>query len=340
MKILNGISPVSLQSTRDLTRELNRLGHKADNVIFRSNPLLNSVEDQCLNIDLKRYHLYPIYFLKVSFFFLQSILKYDVFHLHFAHSLLPYNLDLPILKAIGKKIFMEYHGTDIRYMINKIENDQLVRIEDSELKQKSIRKQKRIYKYLDGIFLHDRELVCNLYDPSGKLNLLPLRIDLSNFNSKVSHSNERLMIVHAPSKRAVKGSDLIDKIINDLKKDYDIDYVVIGNMNHKQALQVYEKADIIIDQMIIGAYGMLSIEGMALGKTVVCYVAEDNMYDQSNPICNTTIKGLRDCLVRLIEDSNLRAEYSLNGKKYVEKFHCSKKVALMALQHYGNDKGV
>ena len=340
MRILNGISPVSLQSTRDLTNEFNELGYLAESVVYRSNPLLNKLEDKNLNIDLKKYYLYPVYFIKVLFFFVSSLYKYDVFHFHFGHTLLPFNLDVPILKLFRKKVFMEYHGSDIRYKLNKIQSDKIVHTEDEFLKKKSIRRQKRIYKFLDAIFLHDNELINNLYDPLNKLHMLPLRIDLDRLKYDKIQSNNRVTIVHAPSKRAIKGSEYIESAINELKKDFDIDYLMINNMNYNQAISIYRKADIIIDQMIIGTYGMLSVEGMALGKCVVCYIEDGNLFDDSNPICNTSITGLKDSLARLIENEETRNEYSESGMKYVQKYHNSKKVARLALEYYKQNKEV
>ena len=43
-----------------------------------------------------------------------ALLRYNVFHLYFGVSLLPFNLDLPILKLFGKKVVMTYCGSDIR----------------------------------------------------------------------------------------------------------------------------------------------------------------------------------------------------------------------------------
>ena len=339
MRIINGISPVSLQSTRDLTNELVKLGHKADSVVYKSNALLNNLEDKNLNINLGCYHMYPIYFFRVLRFFIVSLFKYDVFHFHFAYSLLPYNLDLPILKFFGKQIFMEYHGTDIRYKINEINNGHIIKNNNTKYKKKSFKRQKRIKKFVDGIFVHDNELKSNLVDQCSKTYLLPLRIDLSRFKN-IEVRNERLVILHAPSKRTVKGSEYIEHIINDIRIHYDIEYIMINNMNYNEAISNYEKADIIIDQMIIGAYGMLSIEGMALGKCVVCYLEEGNLFDDSNPLCNTKISDLKSCLIRLIEDPDLRKQYGINGRKYVENYHSSDKVAKLALNYYKNCKGV
>ena len=47
--------------------------------------------------------------------------KYDIFHFYVGKNLLPYGLDLPILKMIGKKTIMTYCGTESR-LISYVES--------------------------------------------------------------------------------------------------------------------------------------------------------------------------------------------------------------------------
>ena len=62
--------------------------------------------------DLKsKYHR----FLKRLCYSLKFFLQHDVFIFMFGGSLLPHNLDLPILKLFHKKTLMWFHGSDIRH---------------------------------------------------------------------------------------------------------------------------------------------------------------------------------------------------------------------------------
>ena len=45
--------------------------------------------------------------------FLRVVNSFDIYHFHFAETLLPLFFDLPILKLLGKKIVFEYHGSEI-----------------------------------------------------------------------------------------------------------------------------------------------------------------------------------------------------------------------------------
>ena len=52
-------------------------------------------------------------------FLLSMFRKYNVFHFYFGSTLLPYNLDAPFYKLFGKKVVMEYLGTDIDLWLGK-----------------------------------------------------------------------------------------------------------------------------------------------------------------------------------------------------------------------------
>lgn len=74
------------------------------------------------------------------------------------------------------------------------------------------------------------------------------------------------------SNKAKKGTEYIIKAVNELKNEgYKVNLILIENMPHKKVIEYYKNSDIVIDQLLIGWYGMVSIEGMALGKPVCIY---------------------------------------------------------------------
>jgi glycosyltransferase involved in cell wall biosynthesis len=77
-----------------LAKEQRRRGHGADHIAFPENySIINRIR--------KFVTLY------------RMIPKYDRVHFHYSTGL-PFGLDLPIWKAIGKNVIMHYHGSDIR----------------------------------------------------------------------------------------------------------------------------------------------------------------------------------------------------------------------------------
>ena len=53
------------------------------------------------------------------------------------------------------------------------------------------------------------------------------------------------------------------------------DFKLLRALPHAEAQRVYAQADIIIDQILIGATGVLTLEAWALGKPVVVNLRPD-----------------------------------------------------------------
>jgi len=88
---------------------------------------------------------------------------------------------------------------------------------------------------------------------------------------------ERLVFAHAPSNRAVKGTDLILAAFEELAREgYQFDVDLIEGVDNAEALRRYREADVVIDQLYAGWYGGVALEAMALGKPVVAYLRESD----------------------------------------------------------------
>jgi hypothetical protein len=90
--------------------------------------------------------------------------------------------------------------------------------------------------------------------------------------------NRRPRIVHAPTNRRIKGTRFVVKTVEKLRREgFEFDFALVENVKHEDAMREYEKADIVVDQLLIGWYGGLAVEVMAMGKCVVCYLREEDL---------------------------------------------------------------
>ena len=79
MKILHGTSAVSIKSTRYLCDALNKMGHRADILIYFNHPFASDLADYNLMFVREKYLFYPIYFFKALKMFFFSMKKYDLY---------------------------------------------------------------------------------------------------------------------------------------------------------------------------------------------------------------------------------------------------------------------
>jgi hypothetical protein len=86
------------------------------------------------------------------------------------------------------------------------------------------------------------------------------------------------LVVHAPSNRSAKGTQQIIDAISRLKTEgISCELVLVENTSNVEAMGIYKRADLIVDQLLAGWYGGFAVEAMALGKPVVCYIREEDL---------------------------------------------------------------
>lgn len=190
-------------------------------------------------------------------------------------------VELLLLKFFRKPIFMHYQGDDARqgnYSLKNFEYSIASQVDDSyynaasdTFKQKSIR---RMAMFCSKIYALNPDL---LHVLPGCAEFLPYsHIDLSEWTPVYpTRSNHPLRIGHAPSHRAVKGTNLIIDALNSLKeKGFSFELVLIEGLSNSEARKKYETVDVLVDQLFAGWYGGLAVEAMALGKPVLVYLRE------------------------------------------------------------------
>lgn len=151
-----------------------------------------------------------------------------------------------------------------------------------------------------------------------------------------------LKIVHAPTNRRVKGTDLIVDALSSLKDEgLSFELILVEGLSQAEARKCYEQADILIDQLFAGWYGGLAVELMALGKPVLVYLREEDLRfipdEMRNdlPFIRVTPSSVKDCLRDVISmPRDQLVEIAKRSRAYVEKWHSPEKIAGMISQDY------
>lgn len=275
---------------------------------------------------------------RIESFFSAAVRKYQVFHFNFGASLLhqfpsEIHADFEQLKASGKAIFVTYQGCDARdkYLsIRELEVNMCAGCDYyscderfNKFKRDSIRK---VMNYADGIYFLNPDLARSIgagkFQPYASVDakmLLP--------EPFVDKMPQDIIIAHAPTSRALKGTVYIESVLEKLKQKYNCKTLFIEGLPHADALAQYRKADIVIDQILAGWYGALAVECMALGKPTVAYIRESDLgvvpeeMRQDMGIFNANQFNLFERLSLLIESGELRKEWGVRARNFVLKHH-------------------
>ena len=233
----------------------------------------------------------------------------------------------PLLKKKGKKIICIHVGTDVRhisafkqqYNIDTSTWEQDFHSDPLESKMQRVR-----YHELHA------DMIYSLPDQAG-LSLrgynhfrIPLRKD-KNILFNIPARKEPL-IIHAPSRCGIKGTEIINKTIARLKQEgYKLEYRFIQNMPNEQLLKLLSEADILCDELYLHGPAMLSAEAMAAGCAVATRCL--NVVPFQPPVCAITPENIYEQLKLLITDIDYRVGLAQAGKRFVDDFNDPVKIA-------------
>lgn len=135
------------------------------------------------------------------------------------------------------------------------------------------------------------------------------------------------LIVHAPSQSGIKGSDVIDAVVTRLVGEGLVRYERLESVSHDAVRAAYRRADIMIDSLRTGGYGVAACEAMAAGRVVVSHVATDyrdhlrEHHGLELPIVHADPTSLEQVLRGLVDDRAVARAIAVNGPAYVSALH-------------------
>jgi O-antigen/teichoic acid export membrane protein len=223
----------------------------------------------------------------------------DLFHFTFGLTLVPQSLQFPLLRAFGKQSVMHYLGSDIRGKTPE-----------------ELAYGKKAGAEIVGSYDAIRWVP--------EATMIPPGVDLAAITPVPPSRRHRPIVVHAPSSRRRKGTDHVLRACEGL----DVELRIVEGLHHQEALALYRDADIVVDQLNAGWYGLFAIECMALGKPVVTFLHEpaiqrtEEAYGLRVPVVNASADTLPERLEELVAlGPDGRAEIGAASRAYVEHVH-------------------
>jgi glycosyltransferase involved in cell wall biosynthesis len=241
----------------------------------------------------------------------QLIPRTDIFHFYFGLTLVPQSLQFPILAALRKKSVFHYLGSDIRGKT------------PAELAFGKKAGAEIVGSY-DAI----------RWVPEA--HVIPPGIDLTRIEPTPPSDRARPVIVHAPSSRTKKGTEHVIAACDGL----DAELQIVEGLHHDEAFALYRDADIVVDQLYAGWYGLFAIECMALGKPVVTFLHDEAVRRTEEalgvevPLVSATAETLRERLRPLVADAAERRRIGAASRAYVERVHDVELIADRLLDVY------
>jgi glycosyltransferase involved in cell wall biosynthesis len=243
--------------------------------------------------------------------FLRLLPRTDVFHFYFGWTLVPRRLQWPILKATRKGSVLHFLGSDIRGK----SPEELAYARGADA---------RIVGSYDALrWVPDAHVV-------------PPGLDLRRYAPLPSEDLPRPVVLHAPSSRRRKGTEHVISACEGL----DVELDIVEGLRHDEARRHYERADIVVDQLNAGWYGIFALEAMALGKPVLSYLRDEAVQETERalgvevPIVRITEETLRDRIAELAGSPDERRRIGASSRAYVEQVHDANRGADRLIEIY------
>jgi len=275
---------------------------------------------------------------------MRDFLQYDIYIFMNCMSLLPGNLDYPILKRNGKIIISLFSGSEIRHsrsaadIWSAMDNDlpdvmsspddvtyTHDQMEGYKIAHRNIY-ERSIDKKIQNVCMAElfADVTLSVPEQSG-LQLKPYQAyvhAVDSYNIKpIIHGRKYPIVTHLPSNPAVKRSDLILRALDELSRE-GVKFTLIAKSGipHLEVMRLLSESDILIDQ-ISNFPALLSHEGMASGCAVLTGCHPLSMpiplEEVGCPAVHITIKTLKEQIRNIIKDREERCRVSKQGVEYI-----------------------
>lgn len=265
---------------------------------------------------------------------LRHVGQWDVYHFHFGRTLIPpHNFDLPLVKALGGKVVFHYHGCDVRNRAYMLEHH--ARATCTECDPFCIPERQRKILASARRFA-DAELIStpDLLDSAPHARHLPVAAEMSAYRFSPPEGPAKL-VVHAPTNRLIKGTRYVQAAFEALEPRFPgVRFLIAEKLPWKDLVALLAQADVVVDQLFMGWYGMVAVEAMALGKPVLCFIRPDfepQLHDC--PIVRCTREDLVESLSRILAGDE-RGAIGERGRAYVEREHAAPVIATRLVELY------
>ena len=248
--------------------------------------------------------------------------RHDVFHFHFGRTLIPpHNLDLPLYRALGKKLVFHYHGCDVRSRKHMLATHAWSTCTECEpfcipKRQDRILREARQYANAELVSTPD------LLESVPTAQQIHVAAWLPDYEPRPFREVPKL-VLHAPTNRLIKGTSHIEAAFAKLRPRFPgIEFRTVEKLPWTRLRDALAECDVFVDQVFMGWYGMVSVEAMALARPALAYLRpEFEPRAQGCPLVRITVDTLADDLAAVLSDTPRRRELGEAGRAWVEREH-------------------
>jgi hypothetical protein len=238
------------------------------------------------------------------------------------------------------------HGTDIRLPSRHRERTEWSPYRDPQLYLERLERLASQHRTMmerseRPLFVSTPDLLADL--PSA--HWCPVAVDPANWVTDRLRHDGPLRVLHAPTSALLKGTDLIEPLLQSLHAQKVIEYRAVRGVPSAQMPALLAQTDVVLDQFRLGSYGVAACEAMAAGRVVVGHVMADvrdvveRTTNRELPIVEATPESLESILISIAHDATYLAKAEHEGPTFVSAVHDGRMSARVLAEHWISSVG-
>jgi len=189
-----------------------------------------------------------------------------------------------------------------------------------------------LYEQISGCIASDIDYHIPLLGHPKYLGMIPNPINTEKLNYAPLNLEEKIIIFHGINRGNYfkKGSDYFEKALNLIKQEKyadRVEIIIVENLPYQEYIEAYNKAHIVLDQVLGYDQGYNALEAMAKGKVVFTGAEKEwlEYYDlEEDTVAINALPNVPDIFNKLewlILNPNKIVDIGKNAREFIEKKH-------------------
>jgi glycosyltransferase involved in cell wall biosynthesis len=241
--------------------------------------------------------------------------------------------DLPMLTSHGIRVAAVCHGSDIRDPRRHVELEPYSPFSDSSdgfvqrLQRSSDELREQLLAANVPVFI----TTLGLLDDAPNAHWLPVLVAaerLEALERRPPLASGRPRVLHLPSSGRLKGSAEVERALQPLAEAGHIELLLPEPVGPEHVPGLLATADIVVDGLLLGDYGVTAVEAMTMGRVVLGNVA-DRVRERLPgplPIVQATPFDLAERVMELLEEPGAAAKTASDGPAFTTQYHSPRAV--------------
>jgi len=237
--------------------------------------------------------------------------------------------ELALIQRVGPQVALLCHGSEVRDLQRHMD-----RLPESyfhgapsdwtNAAARTVRRNHQIIDDFDGhLFVSTPDLLLDV----PRATWIPIVVNAAKWVSPAPNlqTGRPPVVLHLASRKVppIKGSDIIDPVLQGLHDAGRISYLTGAHVTHDKMPDLVRSADIVVDQIRMGSYGVAAVETMAAGRLLIGSVAEDvrALLPEAPPMVDAPGEKFAEVMEQILGDIESYQSIAAAGPAYARTWH-------------------